>query len=172
MPSGKEPAEYGKLLYPEPSFRPEKQTADQTSNENEVIRITMEAIDRYNSHKQELFSNAVRWAKKLAGKGKNLAASALVRNCLLKLDTHMDYPDEELVLSYEQLNAVLQWSKNKDYYALPAQVNQQVLRKAIKSWKVYFASLKDYKQSPGKYLSEPKAPKYKRTPYSTVHYTN
>ena len=150
-----------------------KEPADRTANENEVIRITMESIDRYNNHKQEQFANAVRRARKLAARGNSLAAAALVRKYLLNLDTHMDYPDaDHWMLSYEQLNAVMQWSKNRDYYAVPAQVNQQILRKVIKSWKGYFAALRDYQKFPEKYLGEPKAPKYKRTPYATIHYTS
>ena len=150
-----------------------KDPTDRTANENEVVRITMESIDRYNGHKQEQFASAVRRARKLAARGNSMAAAALVRRYLLNLDTCMNYPDaDHWMLSYEQLNAVMQWSKNRDYYALPSQVNQQILRKVIKSWKGYFTALKDYRKFPGKYLGEPKAPKYKRTPYATVHYTN
>ena len=48
-----------------------------------------------------------------------MAAAALVRKYLLNLDTHMDYPDaDHWILSYGQLNAVMQWSENLDYYAL------------------------------------------------------
>ena len=150
-----------------------KDPADRTQRENEVIQVTMEAIDRYNKHKQEQFANAVQRARKLAVKGQVLNAHALVRKYLLNLDTYMRYPDEQhWILSYEQLNAVMQWSRNRDYYALPGQVNQQILRKVINSWKGYFVALRDYRKSPEKYLGEPKAPKYKRTSYSTLHYTN
>ena len=39
---------------------------------------------------------------------------------LLNLNTHMDYPDaDHWILSYGQLNAVMQWSENRDYYVLP-----------------------------------------------------
>ena len=142
-----------------------KELVDRTDSENEVIRITMAAIARYNGHKQERFASAVRRARKLAARGNSMAAAALVRKYLLNLDTRMKDPDADYwMLSYEQLNAVMQWSKNRDYYALPAQVNQQILRKVIKSWKGYFAALRDYRKSLEKYLGEPKAPKYKRTP--------
>lgn len=111
-----------------------KELADRPANENEVIRITMDSIARYNEHKQEQFASAVRRARKLAARGNSMAAAALVRKYLLNLDIHMDYPDaDHWLLSYEQLNAVMQWSENRDYYALPAQVNQQILRKVIKS---------------------------------------
>ncbi len=86
-----------------------KDPADRTVNEKEVIRITMVAIDRYNSHKQEQFASAVRRARKLAARGNSMTAAALVRKYLLNLDTCMDYPDaDHWMLSYEQLNAVMQ----------------------------------------------------------------
>ena len=86
-----------------------KDPADRTTNEKEVIRITMTAIDRYNSHKQEQFASAVRRARKLAARGNGMAAAALVRKYLLNLDTCMNYPDaDHWMLSYEQLNAVMQ----------------------------------------------------------------
>lgn len=79
---------------------------------------------------------------------------------------------EHWMLSYEELNAVLYFSNNHDYFALPSQANQQILRKVVKSWKSYFMALKAYIEHPDKFLGKPKMPGYKKALYSTIHYTN
>ena len=39
------------------------------------------------------------------------------------------------MLTYETLDAVMKNTKNPDYYVMPSQANQQVLRKVLKDWK-------------------------------------
>lgn len=48
------------------------------------------------------------------------------------------------------------------YRALPAQTSQQVIKILFKNWKSYWASIKDWKKSPSKYLGKPKLPNYKK----------
>lgn len=48
-----------------------------------------------------------------------------------------------------------------DYKALPSQTSQQIIKLLYKNWKSFFASIKDYKKNPSKYLGRPKLPKYK-----------
>jgi putative transposase len=48
------------------------------------------------------------------------------------------------------------------YRALPAQTSQQIIKLLFKNWKSYWASIKDWKKSPTKYLGKPKLPKYKK----------
>ena len=51
--------------------------------------------------------------------------------------------------------------RNRDCYKqLPAQTSQQTIKLLYKNWKSYFASIKDYKKTPAKYLGKPKLPKY------------
>lgn len=76
------------------------------------------------------------------------------------------------MLSYEELNAILKETGNKDYYAMPSQANQQILRKVIQSWKGYFASLKAYKENPGAFTGVPKQPGYTRVSHATAVFTN
>lgn len=61
---------------------------------------------------------------------------------------------------YEFLDGLFKVSKNEDYLALPGQVNQQVMKMVLQSWKSFFASLRDYKMNPQKYTGRPKLPKY------------
>ena len=76
------------------------------------------------------------------------------------------------MLTYETLDAVMKNIKNPDYYAMPSQANQQVLRKVLKDWKSHFELLASYRQNPGKFKAQPKQPGYIRTPYTTVTFTN
>ena len=76
------------------------------------------------------------------------------------------------MLTYETLDTVMKNTKNPDYYAMPSQANQQVLRKVLKDWKSHFELLASYRQNPGKFKAQPKQPGYIRTPYTTVTFTN
>lgn len=65
----------------------------------------------------------------------------------------------EYVYSYVDLHKLL---KGEDAYgALPAKVSQQVLRMVDKAWKAYFASAKEWRKDPSKFLGKPKMPQYK-----------
>ena len=151
-----------------------KEPAKRSANESEVIRITEESVRKYNQNKHLTFRKKTLSLRNSLAKGKvsPMAAASQVIGKLLKLKD-MSCPDKEHWMpSYEQLNAILYWSGNRDYFAMPSQVNQQVLRKVIKSWKGYFESVRSYAENPDTFTGAPKMPGYKRTPYSTVHYTN
>lgn len=63
-------------------------------------------------------------------------------------------------INYYDLNYIL---KNSECYkSLPAQTSQQILQLVMQNWKSYFASLKEYKINPSKFLGRPKPPKYKQ----------
>ena len=151
-----------------------KEEVKRSANESEVIRITEASIRQYNQNRHLAFRKKAASIRKSLEEG-NLSAMAAAVQVIGKLGKlkEMPCPDKEhRMLSYEQLNAVLYWSGNRDYFAMPSQVNQQVLRKVIKSWKGYFASVKAYQEDPKAFTGAPKIPRYKRTPYSTAHYTN
>lgn len=50
---------------------------------------------------------------------------------------------------------------SKSYRALPAQTSQQIIKLLYKNWKAFFASVKDYKKHPNKYLGRPNLPRFK-----------
>ena len=150
-----------------------KEPSERTDNENEVIRITMQSIDQYNQNRTLAFHKAVKRAGKKFSSMPSLTVSSYVLLNLRKQDRLMQYPDKEHWMpSYEQLNAILYWSGNQDYFALPSQANQQILRKVIKSWMGYFAALAVYREHPERFLGMPKAPGYKRSTCSTLPFTN
>lgn len=87
------------------------------------------------------------------------------------------YPCKQIIednwfLGYNKLEAVLKYSNNPDYRALPAQLAQQAIKDCIHDWNVYFATSKDYKKNPSKYLGKPKIPNYKKGVRTTATFTN
>lgn len=75
-------------------------------------------------------------------------------------------------LKYNDLDGILKATDNPDYRALPAQVNQQVLKKCYISWKSYFAALKTYKKNPSDFAGKPKIPGYRKGLYFQAVFTN
>jgi putative transposase len=74
-------------------------------------------------------------------------------------------------MHYNELYEALKGSDN--YKALPAQTAQQILLLLDKNWKSYFSTVRDWREYPEKYQSEPKPPKYKPKPgESIVIFTN
>jgi putative transposase len=72
-----------------------------------------------------------------------------------------DFPTKEKsFLGYNFLDCLFKTMKQKDYYSLPGQINQQVLKNVVQNWKSFFESLKDYKMHPEKYSGRPSIPGY------------
>ncbi len=65
------------------------------------------------------------------------------------------------ILTYEAVNKKFIQDKQPDYYSLPTKISQQIQRIVGSAWKSYFASAKDYKKSPSKYLGKPRIPGYR-----------
>ena len=85
----------------------------------------------------------------------------------------LQYPSEKhRTLDYRTLDAVFKLTKNPVYYSLPAQANQNVLKKAFSAWKGFFAALSDWKENPGKYRAKPRIPGYLKKAETTACFTN
>ena len=90
-----------------------------------------------------------------------------------KSQTRYEMPTKEKwMLTYNLLDGIFKLSENVDYRALPAQVNQQVMKQCFADWKCYFKSLKEYKKNPSKFLGKPKLPNYKEHDLSNSILTN
>lgn len=63
-------------------------------------------------------------------------------------------------IRYNELQKMLQDSKDVDYYALPTKVSQQILKVLDRNWKSFFISIRDWKKHPSKYTGQPNLPKY------------
>ena len=79
---------------------------------------------------------------------------------------------EEPVLDCYILDAALKGLNDRDYYALPAQVNQQVLEKLCEAFDSFFAAAKEYKEHPEKFSGRPGLPKYLKKDRYVATFTN
>ena len=107
---------------------PEKRT----ENEKEVLEKVFTGIQQYNEHKEAVFVRDMRKAHMTGG----LAGEAVAKRAIPRARPTR-YPSEKRrMLSYETLDAVFKFTKNPDYYRLPAQVNQNAMRKTFQAWKI------------------------------------
>ena len=140
-----------------------KNPKERNDHENEVFSIVEENIKYFNSTRMKTIE------KKLfdilnteQNESKRQEAKNKLKEEFKKLHRKDNMPTKEnWFLGYNLLEGILKFSKNKDYEALPAQVNQAVLKILIQNWKSYFASLKDFKKNSSKYLGKPALPGYK-----------
>ena len=65
-------------------------------------------------------------------------------------------------LTYGQLDYILKTTEDVAYYGLPAQANQQILKRVMRDYKSFFEALKKYVQDPGSFTGRPGLPRYKR----------
>ena len=65
-------------------------------------------------------------------------------------------------LGYGQLDYVLKMTADRAYFSLPAQANQQILKRVIRDYKSFFEALKKYEKSPGSFTGHPRLPGYKK----------
>ena len=142
-----------------------------TANENEVLETVRIGIEMAN---EKLLKDVDRLTKQLQKlPADDPARTKIQKRIENKQKNHPSMPtSDHWMLTYETLDAVMKNTKNPDYYAMPSQVNQQVLRKVLKDWKSYFEALTAYRQNPERFKSQPKQPGYIKTPYTTVTFTN
>ena len=145
-----------------------KSPEERTHNETEVLHFVFTGIQKYNAHKRVLLSQDVR----KAGQAGGLSGHAAVRRALKRAEP-VPYPARDnRMLTYEVLDAVFKFTQNPVYYSLPAQVNQNAMRKTFEAWKGYFSALKDWRKHPGKYAAKPRIPGYIRSAETTAWFTN
>ena len=63
-------------------------------------------------------------------------------------------------LTYNALDHLLKITRDKAYYALPAQANQQILKLLLRDYKSFFEAVKVYGRNPGAFTGRPKMPGY------------
>ena len=89
----------------------------------------------------------------------------------LTLDT--EYAPKGKWLNYYTIDYLLKVLNDPDYYSLPAQVNQQVIKMALNDFKGYFESIKKWKANKSAFNGMPKMPYYKKSgSLTTVKLTN
>ena len=149
-----------------------KEPYERHPKEREALNYVFDGINCYNHKKVEQFSYAVKLIGEdlRSGKISGSMAMSIIRASRPKL---LSYPSKEKAfLNYEQLNAVFCYMHHPVYERMPAQVNQNAIKKAVLSWKSYFASLKAYAKDPSRFTGKPSAPKYIRSDETTAWFTN
>jgi putative transposase len=132
-----------------------KETKDFFDNEKEAISYINEAIAPLNEQRYKAYVK--RESKKPSGK-------EFFEFKPLKSGDFMNY---------EMLEGVFKTMKQVDYYELPGQLNQNIMKLVFRDWKSFFKSIKDYKENPLKYTGRPSIPKYKKkSSKMTVTLTN
>lgn len=127
-----------------------KQEKELQPLQKEIIDILHKNIDKMNDN--QLMSYRKKLEKeKLKPKEEQKAGKAN----LFEMPTK-----EKSFVDYHFLDCLFKTIKQKDYYLLPGQVNQQVVKNVIQNWKSFFKSLKEYKKYPEKYKARPNIPGY------------
>jgi putative transposase len=75
---------------------------------------------------------------------------------------------KEHPLTYELLDGIFKISKHPDYYGLPAQLNQGIMKLVFRNWQSFWKSISDYHKHPHKYNSRPKIPGYSKNPHKSM----
>ena len=143
-----------------------KSPEERTSHETEVLHYVFTGIQKANAHAYEVYCKKREDCKKTGGMAGAVRASRL--KCKV-----FPYPTrDEWFLSYTVLDAIFKYTDHPTYRRMNSQVNQNAIKKTVKSWKSYFQLRKDYVIHPEKYKARPRIPGYIKQPAMTAAYTN
>ena len=143
-----------------------KSPEERTSHETEVLHYVFTGIQKANAHAYEVYCKKREDCKKTGG----MAGAVRVSRLKCKV---FPYPTrEEWFLSYTVLDAIFKYTDHPTYRRMNSQVNQNAIKKTVKSWKSYFQLRKDYVIHPEKYKARPRIPGYIKQPAMTAAYTN
>lgn len=142
-----------------------KSPEERTSLETEVLHDVFTGIQKANREAEERFLSKCDSLRKIGGMKSAVQRSRLVQ-------TVFSYPTKDKwFLNYETLDAIFKGTDHPVYRRMNSQVNQNAIRKTVKSWVGYFESVKEYAVCPEKFLGRPKLPGYIRTQQATAWWT-
>ena len=143
----------------------QKSPEERTSLETEVLHDVFTGIQKANKEAEERFLSKWEPLFKTGGMKSAVQRSKLVQ-------TIFPYPTKDKwFLNYETLDAVFKKTNHPVYRRMNSQVNQNAIRKTVKSWMGYFKSIKEYATCPGKFLGKPKLPGYIHAQQATAWWT-
>ncbi|MFR1559841.1 RNA-guided endonuclease InsQ/TnpB family protein, partial [Anaerobutyricum hallii] len=143
-----------------------KSPEERTAHETEVLHYVFTGIQKANAHSYEVYCKKRERYKKTGGMAGAVAMSKLKYKVV-------PYPTrDEWFLSYTVLDAIFKYTDHPTYRRMNSQVNQNAIKKTVKSWKSYFQLQKDYAIHPEKYKARPRIPGYIKQPAMTAAYTN
>ncbi|WP_195251736.1 RNA-guided endonuclease InsQ/TnpB family protein [Coprococcus comes] len=142
-----------------------KSPEERTPLETEVLHDVFTGIQKANREAEERFLSKCDSLRKIGGMKSAVRRSRLVQ-------TVFSYPTKDKwFLNYETLDAIFKGTDHPVYRRMNSQVNQNAIRKTVKSWVGYFESMKEYAVCPEKFLGRPKLPGYIRTQQATAWWT-
>lgn len=142
-----------------------KSPEERTALETEVLHDVFTGIQKANREAEERFLSKLERLVKSGGMKSAVRRSRLVQ-------TVFSYPTKDKwFLNYETLDAIFKETKHPVYRRMNSQVNQNAIRKTVKSWVGYFESMKEYAVCPEKFLGKPKLPGYIRNKQATAWWT-
>ena len=143
-----------------------KSPEERTAHETEVLHYVFTGIQKANAHSYEVYCKKQERYKKIGGMAGAVAMSKLKYKVI-------PYPTrDEWFLSYTVLDAIFKYTDHPTYRRMNSQVNQNAIKKTVKSWKSYFQLRKDYAIHPEKYKARPRIPGYVKNLAMTAAYTN
>lgn len=143
-----------------------KSPEERTAHETEVLHYVFTGIQKANAHSYEVYCKKRERYKKTGGMAGAVAMSKLKYKVF-------PYPTrEKWFLSYTVLDAIFKYTDHPTYRRMNSQVNQNAIKKSVKSWKSYFQLQKDYAIHPEKYKARPRIPGYVKNLAMTAAYTN
>ena len=143
-----------------------KSPEERTAHETEVLHYVFTGIQKANAHSYEVYCKKQEGYKKTGGMAGAVAMSKLKYKVF-------PYPTrEKWFLSYTVLDAIFKHTDHPTYRRMNSHVNQNAIKKAVKSWKSYFKAVRDYAVHPEKYKARPRIPGYKHAAEMTAAYTS
>lgn len=91
----------------------------------------------------------------------------------LTIEKHPKFVKPKLMLSYNFLDKLMRTTGNPDFFSgLPMQSSQQVLNDVCRNFKGWLSALKAYGKNPSVFTGKPQMPKYMKSGYRMVKFTN
>ena len=91
-----------------------------------------------------------------------------IYNTVQSLTNGTKYEPKGKWLNFYTIDYILKTLNDPDYYGLPSQVNQQVIKSCLNDFKGYFESIKVWKSNPAGFTGMPQMPWYKKSGSSTT----
>ncbi|WP_188455672.1 RNA-guided endonuclease InsQ/TnpB family protein [Virgibacillus oceani] len=79
---------------------------------------------------------------------------------------------EKPYINYNVIDALFKSMSQNDYRSLPVQSSQWVMKVVFQNWKSFYASLREYRNTPSKFKARPKIPGYSRSKEKEVTFSN
>lgn len=130
--------------------------------QQEVLVKLNDSIDNINYRQQEAHN------KRLLNEFKKTKS----KQKPVKLNLFKLPDDKSPYITFNLLDTLFKELKQADYRSLPTQSSQGIMRSVFDDWKSFYASLKDWKSNPSKYLGRPKIPGYIKSTTKEVLFTN